>query len=491
MPIAARLDLERRRVLSVLCFFLALIAWAGVVPESLAGERAELLQLLHQEKFEELDARFEAYFKRYRAGEISDHHIEQAYHAFASADPGLQSKLDAWIAARPDSAPARTARGVYNTHLGLIGRGIALARNTPKQRFKIMRNYFSTARSDFMAVLELEPQHSIAYGSLILLSMVLSAPETADTLVHAGLEADPRSFVIRRRYLYSLTPWWRRYSRSAQDGKSLIERLRAWVQGGEGDDMPDAIRAFVAAIERDSQENPALSPLKGFVDYVQGELLARKRHREQAIEHYENARQFGDYWLYHRDRGMNLYYLDRYEDAVASFTRALEAWPEKPTTLDWRAQAYRRLGQLDKAFDDWETALSLDPSNPEILVQLAYALREVKRYEDVVNVLDRALVYGEYDDDVRDARGRILLYELGRPADAIEDLRWATELKPNSKRYWYNYSLALYRIRDCKAAEALATYREVCAAGAACAEKKVAWAGEVIAYLKHTRICPG
>ena len=148
------------------------------------------------------------------------------------------------------------------------------------------------------------------------------------------------------------------------------------------------------------------------------------------------------------------------------------------------------MGQLDKAFDDWETALSLDPSNPEILVQLAYALREVKRYADVLTVLDRALVYGEYDDDVRDARGRILLYELGRPADAIEDLRWATELEPNSKKYWYNYSLALYRIRDCKAAEAIATYREICAAGAACAERNVAWAGEVVAHLKDTRICP-
>ena len=490
MPISARLDLERRRVLSVLCFFLALIAWTGVVPESLAGERAELLQLLHQEKFEELDARFEAYFNRYRAGEISDHHIEQAYHTFGSADPGLQSKLDAWIAARPDSASARMARAVYNAHLGWINRGTALARNTPEQRFEIMRNRFSAAWSDLSAVLALEPEHGNAYGLLIQISMALGGTESTDALARAGLQADPRSFVIRRRYLFSLTPWWRGYPQPAREATSLRERLHQWFEGGERDGVPDEIRTFVAQIEMDGQENSALSPLEGFVDYVRGALLARERRREQAVEYFDNARQFGDYWLYHHAQGQNFYYLGQYEDAVASFTRALEAWPEGPNALNWRARAYRRLGQLDKAFDDWETALSLDPSNPKILVRLAYALREVKRYEDVLTVLDRALVYGEYDDDVRDARGRILLYELGRPADAIEDLRWATELEPNSKR-WYNYSLALYRIRDCKAAEALAIYRAVCAVGTTCSEKNLAWAGEAIAHLQDTRICPG
>ena len=134
--------------------------------------------------------------------------------------------------------------------------------------------------------------------------------------------------------------------------------------------------------------------------------------------------------------------------------------------------------------------IPVDPRNPRILLQVAYALRQVKRYDDALSTLDRALLYGAHDDDVRDTRGRILLYELNRPADAILDLERATQLDPGSKKYWYNYGLALYRTKDCKAVEALSTYRKVCEAGARCTKTSMAWAAEVIEYLKNPRICP-
>lgn len=121
---------------------------------------------------------------------------------------------------------------------------------------------------------------------------------------------------------------------------------------------------------------------------------------------------------------------------------------------------------------------------------MAYALRQVKRYDDALSTLDRALLYGAHDDDVRDARGRILLYELNRPADAILDLERATQLDPGSNKYWYNYGLALYHTKDCKAVEALSIYRKVCEAGARCTKTNMAWAAEVIEYLRNPRICP-
>lgn len=453
-------------------------------------DRREFLQLLRQDNLDELEAQLQKYVDDYRAGKISDHIVEQAYYSFGSADPDLESKLNEWIADRPGSYSARIARGLFYMNLGWISRGYAWAQKTADVRFAVMRNYVGLARSDFTAALEINSRFGLAYGSLIQIAMMLGESDEADFLVRKGLEADPRSFVIRRRYLFSLVPWWRINSPQPQALSSFESRMRDWRLEHGQVEVPENIRDFVTEIEGDAADNPALEPLKGFNDYVIAELLSRQDRREEAIKYYDSALRFGDYWWYHQEQGYNYFRLDRFDDAVKSYTRALEAWPQFPDSLDWRARNLRKLGQFDRAFADWNEALSVDPRNPRILVQKAYALREVKRYQDVLSTLDQATLYGAYDEDIRDARGRILLYELERPADAIDDLRRATKLDPESKRYWYNYGLALYRTKDCKAAEALSTYRRVCIQGAECSKKNMKWAAEVIAYMEHSRNCP-
>lgn len=487
----ARACLRKLAVFVLLGIYLGLWSHSTVAdPGAAAPDRLELLRLLRQSNFDELDVQLKQYRDDYQAGNISDHIVEQAYQSFASADPDLEPKLNEWIATRPDSHSARMARALFYQKLGLISRGYALSRKTPDERFAAMRDYLDLAGSDFSAALELNPRLSIAYGSLILIAMMRGDDAASDSLVRKGLEADSRSFVIRRRYLFSLVPWWRGVSSPSDGSNPYMSLLREWLGAEDRIEVPKSIQRFVAEIEQDAVDNPVLEPLKGFGDYVIADLLSRQDRREEAAEYFEKALRFGDYWWYLYRQGYNYFRLNRFDDAVASYTRALEAWPQVPDTLDWRARSLRKLNQLDRAFADWDLALSVDPRNPIILVQVAYALRQVKRYDDALSTLDRALLYGAHDDDVRDARGRILLYELNRPADAILDLERATQLDPGSNKYWYNYGLALYRTKDCKAVEALSTYRKVCEAGARCTKTNMAWAAEVIEYLRNPRICP-
>ena len=161
-----------------------------------------------------------------------------------------------------------------------------------------------------------------------------------------------------------------------------------------------------------------------------------------------------------------------------------------PDTLDLRARSFKRSGKPEQAIADWKRALSMDPRNPRILVQLAYGFREAKQYDDVLSTLDLAMLYGANDEDVRDARGRILLYELNQPAEAIADLRRATELDPTRSKYWYNYGLAMYRAKDCEAEGALASYQSVCATSSDCSAAMLKWAADAIRYLKNPRVCP-
>ncbi len=172
----------------------------GAAGASPPPDRLELLRLLQERKFDQLEIHLKGYRDDYRAGKTSDRVLERAYHSFSSANPELEPHLDAWIATWPDSYSARMARAFYFRHLGFVFRGSALARRTPDERFVAMRAYFARASADLAAAAAIDPRLGLTYGFLIHIAMVLGDEAETDLLVRKGLEADPRSFTIRRRY---------------------------------------------------------------------------------------------------------------------------------------------------------------------------------------------------------------------------------------------------------------------------------------------------
>ncbi len=468
---------------------------AGAAHAATPPDRLAILQLLRQDRFDELEARLKRYTDRYRAGRTSDEFVEQAYRAFASADPAVEQKLDAWTAARPKSPAARMARALFYLNLATVSRGQALARNTPKVRFRDMRDYTGKSAADLKAVLERDPQFGIAYATLIQIAMMIGHHRAADAVNNKGLEMDPRSTLIRWRYLYSLTPWWRSVRSRPRIASALARHvlkglLREWAVPEREPEVPATIERQLASIDSASIENPALEPLKGFGDYVIAELLGRRGRRQEAIDYYERALRYGPYWYYLQRQGENFKRLELYRDAAKSFTQALNVRPQVSDVLGDRASVKRKLGQFDSALMDLDMALSLSPRDPYILLELAYTLREAKRYDGVLPALDQAMLYGAHNEYIRDTRGRFLLYQLKRPADAIADLRRATELNPRSKQYWYNYGLALYRTKSCKASDALDAYLELCEAGAECWDQAMEWAAHIAELLKEPKVCP-
>ncbi len=78
--------------------------------KAVPADRVEILDLLRQKKFDELDLLLKIYLEDYQAGKASDQILNHAYYAFRSADPALQPLLDRWVATRPKSSAARMAR---------------------------------------------------------------------------------------------------------------------------------------------------------------------------------------------------------------------------------------------------------------------------------------------------------------------------------------------------------------------------------------------
>jgi tetratricopeptide (TPR) repeat protein len=65
------------------------------------------------------------------------------------------------------------------------------------------------------------------------------------------------------------------------------------------------------------------------------------------------------------DRGFTLAEANHFQEAIDDLSRAHDLAPERADILAWRASAYRYLGASDRAWNDVERALELDPTRVE------------------------------------------------------------------------------------------------------------------------------
>lgn len=450
-------------------FYLVLVpCLLGMVSSAVAAkdfpDRLEILAMVKDGQFAALDTRLSNYQQSYEAGHISEEIVDFAFMTFSNSDPDLESQLNEWIKQTPNSYSAVLARGVYYWRLGWLSRGTMLAKDTPGSGFDKMREYFKSAVSDLVRAIQINNKLGTAYALLIDLAVTTSGRDAMLRILKAGLSAVPDSFVIRYRYLHNLQPWW----------------------GGSLTDM----RAFIDETKRRFPRDEALKVLEGFYDFTIAEGYRRSGKGREAIRYYNRALSYGEHGWYRYRIGLNYFNLKQYGKALENFNRAVSVRPQMAQYLNARAFTLRMLGQFDEAFNDWGLALDLDPLNPNILIEIAYAFRDLKLYDEALISLNSAVVYGAYNHNVRDVRGRLYLYELDDPVKAIEDLRITTELQPGRSKYWFNYGVALYKIKKCEAVRPLTNYRKVCQKKRQrCNRKNVAWAKGVVEHLTKNQMC--
>jgi tetratricopeptide (TPR) repeat protein len=85
----------------------------------------------------------------------------------------------------------------------------------------------------------------------------------------------------------------------------------------------------------------------------------------------------GEVWLW---RGRSRLAIDQFDAATADFTEAIARLPKDPEPRYFRAMAYERLGKVDEANADFETAQQLDPTKDmrRLAVLKEEAAREVQ-----------------------------------------------------------------------------------------------------------------
>ena len=147
---------------------------------------------------------------------------------------------------------------------------------------------------------------------------------------------------------------------------------------------------------------------------------------EQALASYDRALELdpqdANTW---GNRGIALANLGRYEEAVASYDRSLELDPQDANAWGNRGNSLGDLGRYEEALASYDRSLELDPQKMNAWYNRGIALADLGRYEEALASYDRALANVlEHEKGLR-TRTYLSMFlahvDLGQTALAAED----------------------------------------------------------------------
>jgi len=155
------------------------------------------------------------------------------------------------------------------------------------------------------------------------------------------------------------------------------------------------------------------------------------------------------------ERGNEQFFQGNFEEAIASYDKALAIKPDKHEAWNNRGLALDNLGKFEEAIASWDKALAIKPDKHEAWNNRGNALLNSGKLEEAIASYDKAL---EFKPDFHEAwynRG-IALRNSGKLEEAIASYDKALEIKPDDHEAWYNRGIALDN--SGKLEEAIASY---------------------------------
>lgn len=450
----------------------------------------DLHELLISEQFRELDSQLDRVQARYEAGNVTEAHVAELYSAFERADVALQEPLQRWRTVIPDSFAAYLASGLYQMKLAWITRGERAGSSPNDQQLGGMRALLDKAQPDLLEVTRRKPKSPSAWAALIAGAMLKGERDSVEKIYSMARDAIPDSSMVHRYYHEAQSSQW--------NGSPIVQfSLRLQLRLLHSDNPAFHWAYFysdkkkVDALLRDEYT----SEFRQFLDIVSwavsaGDLVdwvfsffPRENPDVAALRTLDNMILFWDTAWARNRRGYVLYRLHRYEAVIAEYGRAVELSPD---SMEARRSLARYLRHSQRYFDahyHWKKIIERDPHDPTLLVEYAKFLQGIEEKEAAGKQLKQALVFGGADERVRHEVG-VLYWTLGLPQDAVEELKKAVELVPESPRNWYYYALALQRVKNCKAQQAFERYVDMCVRLGVCTPGEVSSAHNSIKNIK-------
>lgn len=134
-------------------------------------------------------------------------------------------------------------------------------------------------------------------------------------------------------------------------------------------------------------------------------------------------------WDFNR-QGDRYYDLEQYEEAVKSYTEAIQLQANNSMFYNSRGCAYDNLGEYNKAISDYNVAIAIGPLNAVFYYNRGHSYDKLEEYDKAIFDYTRAIELSPNNATAYNNRGSIYIV-LGRTDEAISDFNKAIEL--NSK----------------------------------------------------------
>jgi tetratricopeptide (TPR) repeat protein/glycosyltransferase involved in cell wall biosynthesis len=174
-----------------------------------------------------------------------------------------------------------------------------------------------------------------------------------------------------------------------------------------------------------------------------GITLWELRRYEEALASYDQALAIQpDYFEALNNRGNALLGLKRFEEALESYERALAIRPDFSDALANRGAALYELGRPDDALVSYDQALKIRPDYVEALYSRGVILRQMERLEEALASYDAALAIRPDYVAALNNRGTALR-DLGQLEEAVESYDRALAVRPDDALALSNRANAL------------------------------------------------
>ncbi|MBQ1783740.1 MAG: DUF4124 domain-containing protein [Gammaproteobacteria bacterium] len=263
-----------------------------------------------------------------------------AYGAFWHANNEWQPLFEQWLAAEPNHYQVYLARATYWLAMGWEARGTKFRKDTPEVNIVRMKQLLAKSQADLERVKRTYPQALWAYSVQINLAMLQGEEQRARSAIDAALKHYPANYVARYHYLQVLSPRW-------------------------GGALPEMIQ-FAEQAQQYRAQNPKLAGLAASVYIEAGRHAYDRKNYATALDMYGRALEKDVKAEANYYRGITLYALDRYSEALADFNVRIKQTSEHAQSFYWRAVTLAALERYNESRLDIERAYALDSTDQRI-----------------------------------------------------------------------------------------------------------------------------
>jgi tetratricopeptide (TPR) repeat protein len=376
-PMTDRAIVSILRSLWIAAFLVLLSPATGNDAAGATPGRTALIAWIQAGEFDKAAAALEALQASWERGEASDRELRRAYDSFRTSDAKLAQQLQAWLAAMPDSIPARLAFGTHTQHVT----NLLFAIDERSRRLDSVWGTVRTLQRDVhfqvAPVLDRQPTNGVAIAILLENGVIFGQGQVVEEAIFNPYVArGERLGLVLRAWAKNLEPW-------------NTNSIDPW-------DRPFARLAdFVTETERRHGRKAGFDWLAGYLDSVRGERLQREGDLQGALAAFGRAIAAREDPAYYVGRGVTHALMDDPDAAIRDFDRALAIDGAFAEALCQRGLQWRRLGHLAAALRDLDAAVALDPLNPAFLVSRASVLTLLGRNDEARADAEAALVHGK------------------------------------------------------------------------------------------------